>query len=73
MGIVYLLMGLLFVPFFLVMMRLAPGETGFGTPFVLAMPVLYSILGIVVGTVGATIYNLVSGWIGGIEIEIDPA
>ena len=71
-GVLYLLMGLLFVPFFLMMGAFAPeGAAGFGTMFALAMPVIYAVMGVVIGAVGAALYNLVSGWIGGIEVEFD--
>jgi hypothetical protein len=73
-GVLYLLMGLVFVPFFLLMGAFAPeGTAGFGTMFAIAMPVLYGVMGIVGGAVGAGLYNLVAGWIGGIEVEIDTA
>ncbi len=37
----------------------------------LFMPVIYGVLGFVIGVVGAAIYNLVAGWIGGIEVEVE--
>jgi hypothetical protein len=74
MGVMYLLFGLLFIPFFLLMGMFAPGsESGFpfgGTLFAVAMPVVYGIMGIIAGAIGAGLYNLVAGWIGGIEVEI---
>lgn len=30
-------------------------------------------MGVVAGAIGAALYNLVSGWVGGIEIELDQA
>jgi hypothetical protein len=71
-GVLYLLIGLLFVPFFLLMGAMAPdGAMGFGTMFALAMPILYAVFGVVGGAIGAVVYNLVAGWVGGIEIELD--
>ena len=72
-GVLYLLFGLLFVPFFLVMGMFAPDEAGFpfGTIFAVAMPVMYGVFGVIGGVIGAALYNLVAGWIGGIEVEID--
>ena len=73
-GVLYLLFGLLFVPFFLLMGMFAPeGGAGFGTMFALAMPVMYSVFGVIGGAIGAALYNLVAGWVGGIEIELDQA
>jgi hypothetical protein len=37
------------------------------------MPVLYGLFGILTGAVGAAIYNLVAGWIGGLEVELENA
>lgn len=71
-GVLYLLIGLLFVPFFLLMGAFAPeGTGGFGTMFAIAMPVIYAVMGVVGGAVGAALYNLVAGWVGGIEMEIE--
>lgn len=74
MGVLYLLLGLLFTPLFLLAGAFAPeGAGGFSTMFALAMPVLYSVFGVIGGAVGAALYNLVAGWIGGLEVEIDAA
>jgi hypothetical protein len=74
MGILYVLFGLIFMPLFLAMDMFAPEETGgFGTMFAIAMPILYGCMGVVAGAIGAALYNLVSRWVGGIEIELDQA
>jgi hypothetical protein len=36
------------------------------------MPFLYALIGFVMGALGAWIYNLASGWLGGIEMELQP-
>lgn len=70
-GVLYLLFGLIFVPFFLLFEMMAPeGTGGFGTMFAIMMPIMYGVMGLVGGAVGAALYNLVAGWIGGIEVEI---
>ena len=33
-------------------------------------PVLYGLLGGIANVIGALIYNLASGWVGGLEVEI---
>jgi hypothetical protein len=73
MGVLYLLFGLLFAPLFLVMGMFAPDGQGgvFGTVFAIAMPIMYGIFGVVGGAIGAGLYNLVAGWVGGIEVELD--
>ena len=51
----------------------APGAVVAGIMFGMGifMPVIYGVLGFVIGVVGAAIYNLVAGWIGGIEVEVE--
>ena len=34
------------------------------------LALLYPVIGVLVGVVAARLYNLVAGWIGGIEIEL---
>jgi hypothetical protein len=71
-GVLYLLMGLLFVPFFLLMGAMAPeGTGGFGTMFAIGMPLLYAVFGVIGGVIGTVLYNLVAGWVGGIEMELE--
>ena len=50
----------------------ATNETGvgFGIGFALLLPLFYGLLGFVFTALGCIIYNLVAGWVGGIEIEI---
>ena len=35
------------------------------------MPVMYAVFGVIFGAISAWIYNLVAGWIGGIEVEVE--
>jgi hypothetical protein len=73
-GVLYLLFGLLFVPFFLLFSMFAPeGEGGFGALFAIAMPLMYAVFGVIGGAIGAALYNVVAGWVGGIEVELDGA
>jgi hypothetical protein len=78
-AILYGIMGLLFVPFFLLMSLASAsmpaqqrvGMMAFGAGFALAMPFLYAGMGFVCGALGALIYNVVAKWIGGIEVEVE--
>ncbi len=78
-AILYGIMGLLFVPFFLIMSavstQLPPaqrvGMMAFGVGFAIAAPFLYAAMGFVFGALGALIYNVVAKWIGGIEVEVE--
>jgi hypothetical protein len=81
-GLCYGAMGLLFVPFFLlfsIVTSIAGKQAGappfaplFGVAFAVCAPILYGAMGFVLGALGAFIYNLIAGWIGGIEIELQP-
>ena len=70
-GVLYGLMGLLFVPFLLLVAMFSPREAGFGVGFALAMPVLYGVAGFIFTAIGCALYNWVAGMVGGIELELD--
>jgi len=69
-GVLYALMGLVFVPIFLVAGRMTPGGQAFGMGFALALPIIYGVMGFVFTAIGCALYNMVSGWVGGIEVEL---
>ncbi|HEX9216556.1 MAG: hypothetical protein DMD65_12990 [Gemmatimonadetes bacterium] len=70
-GVLYLLMGLIFLPFFFIAAALSPKQTGFGVGFALVLPVLYGIIGFVCTAIGCALYNFVARLVGGIEIQLD--
>lgn len=80
-GVVYALMGLLLGGLFslvgLGMGSLAGRENFpmagmiFGAGAVVILPIFYGICGAVMSGIGALIYNLVAGMVGGIQIEVD--
>jgi hypothetical protein len=72
-GVLYALFGAIFIPFFLLLGMFAPegSGAGFGTVFAILMPVMYGVFGVIGGAIGAALYNLVAGWIGGIEVEME--
>jgi hypothetical protein len=45
---------------------------GFGAAMVVVLPIAYFFISFIVGVIGALLYNLVAGWTGGIEIELQP-
>ena len=45
--------------------------SGLGFAAIIIMPIMYGILGFIAGGIVAWVYNLISGWIGGIEIELE--
>lgn len=70
-GALYLLMGLIFLPFFFIAAALSPKQTGFGVGVALLLPVLYGIIGFVFTAIACALYNFVAGLVGGIEIQLD--
>jgi hypothetical protein len=42
----------------------------FGLAAIIVVPILYAIIGFIAGLIVAFLYNLVAGWIGGIEVEL---
>jgi hypothetical protein len=51
----------------------APGAIVAGVMFGMGlfMPVIYGVMGFILGIITAFIYNLVARWIGGIEVEVE--
>jgi hypothetical protein len=79
MGLVYGCLGLIFIPFFLLMglvgtmagVKEGAISGAIGIVFAIFMPVLYGIMGFVMGAIGALLYNLFAKWIGGIEVQVE--
>jgi hypothetical protein len=42
-----------------------------GAGAALFAPILYAVMGFIIGVIGAFIYNLVAKWVGGIEVEVE--
>ena len=38
---------------------------------IVCVPIIYGMIGFVIGALGALIYNLIAKWLGGIEIELE--
>ena len=82
-GIVYGLISLIFIPFFLLgilVSSFAPAHqgamqqgltTGLGLVFCIFIPILYAVIGGLMGMLMAWVYNVVAGWTGGIEFEVE--
>jgi hypothetical protein len=76
----YALMGLIlgaFISLFsLVGGAMAPKEMPagagvlFGALAIVALPIFYGVLGFVMSLIGAALYNLVAGWVGGVELDL---
>lgn len=44
---------------------------GIGIFYMIGLPIIYGILGFIFGAIGALIYNMAAGIIGGLEMELD--
>jgi hypothetical protein len=69
-GVLYALLGLVFAPFLVIAALFAPDTAGFGIGFAIAIPIVYGVVGFIFTAIGCLIYNLVAGWVGGIEIDV---
>jgi hypothetical protein len=49
----------------------APGQGPPGWGFVMVMPFLYALAGLVFVPASRWLYNVVAGWVGGIEITVE--
>ncbi len=75
-AVLYGAFGLIVFPFIMLASVFAPPEQrvgifGAGIFMALLFPVMYAVLGFIFGIVGAAIYNLAAGWVGGIEVEVE--
>ncbi len=79
-GMLYGLMGLIFGAiislFSVVGGAFAPAKDAgalgmlFGAAAIVILPIFYGILGFVMSLIGAALYNLVAGWVGGVELDV---
>ena len=69
---IYALFCIVIVPIMLIAVLMGGRATG-GVPLVMVivMPLVYIVVGFIGGIIGAFIYNIVAGWIGGIEIDYE--
>ena len=42
----------------------------FGVGAVILLPIMYGLMGLIFGALTAALYNLIAGWVGGIEMEV---
>jgi hypothetical protein len=78
-ALLYGILGLIFIPVFLIMSPAASqipseqraGMLAFGAGFAILVPFIYAVMGFIGGIIGAVLYNIVAKWVGGIEVEVD--
>lgn len=52
-------------------LALGGGGIIFGLLVMIGIPIMYSLMGFIFGALGALIYNVFAGFVGGIEIEVE--
>jgi|SRR5580704_1691433 hypothetical protein len=78
MGLIYGCLGLIAIPFFLLIglagslagKQQSPFAGMIGLVLALLAPILYGVMGFIMGAIGAALYNLFAKWIGGIEVQV---
>jgi hypothetical protein len=78
-GVIYGVLGLVFIPFFLLMSAAgsqlpAPQRVGImalGAGFAIMLPILYAVLGFIGGALSAFIYNVAAKFVGGMEFDVE--
>ena len=79
MGLIYGCLGLIFMPFFLIMglvgsmagQQKSPFAGILGIFLAVLLPVLYGTMGFISGAIGALLYNLFARLVGGFELELE--
>lgn len=78
MGAMYTLLGLILMPFVLIMSMIGAmagrhenplGAIG-GVVLAICLPIVYGVMGFVVGAISCLLYNLMARWLGGNEFEV---
>jgi hypothetical protein len=69
-GVLYALLGLVFLPIALLLSVVAPDTAGFGMGVAIAIPVVYGLFGFIFTAIACALYNVVAGMVGGIEIDV---
>ena len=42
-----------------------------GPLVIIIMPIIYAIMGFIMGLIGAWLYNLIAKWVGGVQVEFE--
>lgn len=78
-GALYALLGLLIgaciTLFSLVGSAMVPKDAGFGgmifgAAAIIVVPIFYGVLGFIMSAIMGALYNLIAGWVGGVEIDV---
>ncbi len=52
-------------------LALGGGGVVVGLAIMIGLPIFYAIIGFIFGAIGAIVYNILAGMVGGIEIEVE--
>ncbi len=52
-------------------LALGGGGIVVGILVMIGLPIMYAIIGFIAGAIGAVVYNIFAGFVGGIEIEVE--
>jgi len=69
--ILYALFGLIYVPIGCGMFVFAPDDMKFLGFIYFFMPILTAVLGFIFFVIFAWLYNVIAGWVGGFEFEVE--
>ena len=69
--LVALFLNLLPMPMSSMMHSPVAGGPLFGTGAIIALPIIYGVMGFIAGIIIALVFNIASGMIGGLEVEIE--
>jgi hypothetical protein len=80
-GLIQACLGVILIPFFLLIglagtlagRQQSPFAGMVGLVLAFCMPIIYGVMGFIMGAIGAALYNLFANWIGGIEIRVESA
>lgn len=70
-GVLYGILGLVFLPFIVLAVLFAPDQAGFGIGVAVLFPIMYGIIGFIMTAICCLLYNLVASMVGGVELELD--
>ena len=78
-GVLYAILGFIFGAIVslisVVGSAFAPKDAGpmgmlFGAAAIVVLPIFYGVLGFIFSLISAALYNLIAGWVGGIELDV---
>ena len=71
-GLILALIFMMFGAMFSGLGHQAAGIAGVaGIAMLIFLPIMYGVIGFIAGAIGAALYNLIAGIVGGIEIEVE--